>query len=231
MFWVVSPGDIFRNIYAYNLISSLLNHQRYFSLSPFLSSLSSAFKSQPTVSLTIQGISLLSSPILILLFLKKYSLQQSSANMYQDYISNRLSLSVKITQLCMTLHDPMYCWPARLLCSILQARILVWVAVPFLQGIFSIQGSNPGLLHCRPILYHLRDQGSPITLSVQFHSVTQSCPTLCDPTDCQASLSITNSQSLLKFMSIESVMPSNHLILPSPSPSAFNFSQHQGLLK
>ena len=32
----------------------------------------------------------------------------------------------------------------------------------------------------------------------------------------QASLSITNSQSLLKFMSIESVMPSNHLILCRP---------------
>ena len=30
---------------------------------------------------------------------------------------------------------------------------------------------------------------------------------------CQASLSITNSRSLLKFISIESVMPSNHLIL------------------
>ena len=33
---------------------------------------------------------------------------------------------------------------------------------------------------------------------------------------CQASLSITNSQSLLKFMSIESVIPSNHLILHRP---------------
>ena len=39
----------------------------------------------------------------------------------------------------------------------------------------------------------------------------------------KASLSITNSQSLLKFMSIESVIPSNHLILSSPSP-AFNLS-------
>ena len=37
----------------------------------------------------------------------------------------------------------------------------------------------------------------------------------------QASLSITNSQSLLKLMSIKSVMPSNHLILSSPSPPAF----------
>ena len=33
---------------------------------------------------------------------------------------------------------------------------------------------------------------------------------------CQASLSITNSQSLLKLMSIESVIPSNHLILCGP---------------
>ena len=33
---------------------------------------------------------------------------------------------------------------------------------------------------------------------------------------CQASLSITSSQSLLKLMSIESVMPSNHLILCHP---------------
>ena len=30
-----------------------------------------------------------------------------------------------------------------------------------LQGVFPIQGSNPGLLHCRQILYHLSPQGSP----------------------------------------------------------------------
>ena len=56
-------------------------------------------------------------------------------------------------------------------------------------------------------------------LSVQFSSVAQSCPTLCDPMNpagCQASLSITNSQSLLKLMSIESEMPSSHLILCRP---------------
>ena len=43
----------------------------------------------------------------------------------------------------------------------------------------------------------------------------------------QASLSITNCWSLLRLSSIESVMPSNHLILSSPL--AFNLSQHQGL--
>ena len=49
---------------------------------------------------------------------------------------------------------------------------------------------------------------------------------------CQASLSISNSQSLLKLMSIESVMPSNHLILchpllfpPSICPSIRVFSK------
>ena len=49
-------------------------------------------------------------------------------------------------------------------------------------------------------------------------SVTQSCLTLATPWTAarQASLSITNSQSLLKLMSIESVMPSNHLILCHP---------------
>ena len=49
-------------------------------------------------------------------------------------------------------------------------------------------------------------------------SVAQSCPTLCDPMDCrtQASLSFTNSQSFLKLMSLESVIPSNHLILCHP---------------
>ena len=58
-----------------------------------------------------------------------------------------------------------------------------------------------------------------------FSSVAQSCPTLCDPVDySQASLSITISQSLLKLMSIESEMPSNHLILCRPLlllPSVF----------
>ena len=48
--------------------------------------------------------------------------------------------------------------------------------------------------------------------SGQFSSVAQSCLTLCDPMNsaCQASLSITNSRSLLKLMSIESMMRSSH---------------------
>ena len=49
-------------------------------------------------------------------------------------------------------------------------------------------------------------------------TVTQSCPTLCNPMDysTQASLSLTISWSLPKIMSIASVMPSIHLILWNP---------------
>ena len=54
--------------------------------------------------------------------------------------------------------------------------------------------------------------------SNQFSSVAQSLRLFVTPwiTARQASLSITNSQSLLKLMSIESVMPSSHLILCHP---------------
>ena len=64
-------------------------------------------------------------------------------------------------------------------------------------------------------------------------SVPQSCPTLYDPITaaCQVSLSTTNSRSLLKLMTTESVMPSNQLILccsllllPSVFPSIRVFS-------
>ena len=74
--------------------------------------------------------------------------------------------------------------------------------------------------------------------SVQFSPVAQLCPTLCDPMNwaCQASLSITNSQSSHKLMSVESVMPSNHLILchpllllPSIFPSIRVFSNESAL--
>ena len=55
----------------------------------------------------------------------------------------------------------------------------------------------------------------------QFSSVAQSCLSFAIPwtAACQASLSITGSQSLLKLISITSVMPPNHLILCLPFSS------------
>ena len=73
---------------------------------------------------------------------------------------------------------------------------------------------------------------------LQFSSIAQLCQTLYDPwtEECKASLSITNSWSLLKLMSIESVMSSNHLILcrpllllPSIFPSIRVFSNESDL--
>ena len=78
-------------------------------------------------------------------------------------------------------------------------------------------------------------------LSIDFYSVQFSRSVVSDfaapwTAARQASLSITNSQSLLKLMSIESVMPSNHLIhchplllLPSIFPSIRVFSSESVL--
>ena len=76
-----------------------------------------------------------------------------------------------------------------------------------------------------------------VAQGVQFSSVPQLCPTLCDPMDCSmlGFPSFTNSRSLLRLKSIESVMPSNHLILchplllPSVSPSLRVFSKESVL--
>ena len=72
-------------------------------------------------------------------------------------------------------------------------------------------------------------------MNIQFSSVTQLClfVTLWTAA-CQASLSITNSQSLLKLMSIELLMPSNHPIsvvpfssCPQPFPTSGSFQMSQ----
>ena len=107
--------------------------------------------------------------------------------------------------------------------GILQARILEWVAMPS-SHIYIYT-----LICC---------------------SVTWSCPTLCDSMDlrlacptlwdpqaaCQASLSLTVSQSLPKLLSVESVMPSSYLVLccslrllPSIFPNIRVFSNELAL--
>ena len=87
-----------------------------------------------------------------------------------------------------------------------------------LQEIFLTQGLNPGLLHCRQTLYCLSHQGSPCL-------VAKLCPDSLQPHGVQ------RARSLLKLMSIESVILSNYLILclslcflPSIFPSIRVFS-------
>ena len=110
-----------------------------------------------------------------------------------------------------------------------------------LQGIFPIQRLNLSLLHCRQILYHLSDNNSsknkisPTTFSsVQFSSVTQSCPTLCDPMD-SSKPGLPVHHQLPEFTQIhvhwvgDAFQPSCPLL--SPSPPALNLTQHQCLFK
>ena len=78
------------------------------------------------------------------------------------------------------------------------------------------QASAEGTKGCPNTCYLKAERArTGVCQSVQFSGSVQfsSCPTLCDPMDCSTpghSLSITSSRCLLKLMSIESVMPSNH---------------------
>ena len=137
-----------------------------------------------------------------------------------------------------------------------QERILEWVAISFSRGIFPTQGSNPGLLHCRQILYHQSHQGSPNSINWlkmvktpvgwtvkslikllswnQFSSVAQSCPILCDPMNCSTP-GLPVHHQLPEFTQTrvhrvnDAIQPSHPL--SSPSPPAPNHSQRQSLFQ
>ena len=124
----------------------------------------------------------------------------------------------------------------RMMSRHLKKRIFNLSTVDILGQIIFVSGA----ILCT-VGYSLAFLASP---SCHFSSVTQSCPTLCHGLHTpwtaahQASLSITNSQSLLKLVSItmESVMPSNHLIIcrplllpPSILPSIRIFSSESAL--
>ena len=74
-----------------------------------------------------------------------------------------MKVKVLVTQLCLTLCNPMDCSPpGSSVHGILQARTLEWGASgePFAPpGDLPDPGIKPGLLHCRQILYRLRHQG------------------------------------------------------------------------
>ena len=102
--------------------------------------------------------------------------------------------------------------------GIFPARMLRWVTM-----LSSKSFPDPGIESTSPVSPALQMDSLPLShwgnyiLNNQFSSVAQSCPTMTPWTAaCQASLSITNSQSLLKLMSIKLGMPSTHLILCHP---------------
>ena len=123
-----------------------------------------------------------------------------------------------------------------------------------LQGIIPSQESNPGILHYRQILCHLSHQDSPMlglivykcweralvkknkrvcSTVIQFSSVAQWCPSLCNPRDCSMPgfpvyhQLLELAQTHVHWVS-DAIQPSHPLSSPSP---AFNLSQPQGLFQ
>ena len=126
------------------------------------------------------------------------------------------TLCIHVCSVVSTLFSPMDCSPlGSSVHRTFQARILEWVAISFPKGIFPTQGWNPGLLHCRQILYHWATRASQNALQFSLVQLLSHVCLFATPwvAACQGSLSIPNSQSPPKPMSIESVMPSSHLIL------------------
>ena len=117
-------------------------------------------------------------------------------------------LAAVVTKSCQTIAN---LWTSKLFCP--------WDFL--LQGIFPTQGScQSSALHMD--FYH---QATRETYTGQFSSVTQLCPTLCDAMDCSIPGFPVHHQllELTQTHVIESVMPSNHLILCYPIllPSVF----------
>ena len=135
----------------------------------------------------------------------------------------------ELAQSCPALCDPMDCSPpGSCIHGIFQARILEWVAISLSRvsswprdwtGSPALQADS--LLSEPPWKPHtIINTLVHAFVYIQFSSVQLLSRVRLFATPwiaaCQASLSITNSQSSLRLMSIKSVMPSNHLILCRP---------------
>ena len=133
-----------------------------------------------------------------------------------------------VAQLCLILSDPVTVAHQALLSVLSQARILEWVAISFSRACYWPRDQTHNLLHRQADALPL------CQYSLQFSSVTQSCPTLCDPMNCSTPRLPVHHQ-LLEFTQThvhrvgDAIQPSHPL--SSPSPPAPNPSQHQGLFQ
>ena len=111
-----------------------------------------------------------------------------------------------------------------------------WNSAPLSSNLSCPLYPAPGTHHSTSVSVNLATLGTSYKWNgvVQFSSVTQSCPTLCDPMDC-STLGLLVHHQLLEFTQThvhwvsDATQPSYPLL--SPSPLAFNLSQHQGLFK
>ena len=136
--------------------------------------------------------------------------------------------------------------------GILQARLLEWLAIPFFKWssqprdwtwvpclagrFFTVWDTREApLIFIYTCKYFLSDCLVEMqSQSVQFSSVAQSCLTLCDSVDCSnpgfpVHHQVSELAQLMSHWVGDAIQPSHHL--SSPSPPAFNLSQHQGLFQ
>ena len=100
---------------------------------------------------------------LSLSFPKRQVKQHNMFSMVSDiyYVFNITVKSVSYSVVLDSLR-PNGLWPAKLLCLWISPGKNIGIGCLFLlQGIFPTQGSNPGLPHCRRILYQMSHKGSP----------------------------------------------------------------------
>ena len=143
-------------------------------------------------------------------------------------------------QLCPSLCNPMDCSPpGSSVHGIFPARILEWVTISSSRGFsWPRHQTHISYVSCmsRQILYLLSYWGSPLAVIVvvQFSSVAQSCPTLCDPMN-RSMPGLPVHHHLPEFTQThihrvgDAFQPSHPL--SSPSPPAPNPSQHQSLFQ
>jgi len=139
-------------------------------------------------------------------------------------------VKVLVPQSCPTLFIPKDCSsPGSCVHGILQARILEWVAIFFSRGSSQLRDWTQ-VLRIADRFFTTKPPRKPRN---DFSSVTQLCPTLCDPMNCSTPGFPVHHQ-LSEFTQThvhwvsDAIQPSHPLSSPS---SAFNLSQHQGLFK
>ena len=78
-------------------------------------------------------------------------------------------MHILVSQSCLTLFDPMnYSLLGFSVHGDSPGKNFAMGCHALLQGIFSTQGWNPGLWHCRQIIYHLSHQGSTYICTILF---------------------------------------------------------------
>ena len=87
-----------------------------------------------------------------------------------------VKVKMKVAQLCPTLCDPMHCsFIGSSVHGDSPGKNTGVGSHSFLHRVFSTQGSNLGLPHCRWILYHLSHQGSPCVCANIFECICVLC--------------------------------------------------------